>query len=624
MRKIVFKFYGSGLGDHIQYSTLPELFYQKNAEFYLSNEVEYRNEEVLDLVWRKNPYFCGFTDDYPTIDFNQSDEYVYKYNIQSIEKQNNLIVSTGYPKIYYEPLIKDDFFGKTIIDLNTITCQYEVKNLIKKVKEIIVLNKIEKKDIIFMEFEYENWEILGKQEVKNYVDEIEEFQNMQRYRVKSIYEYCDIIFSCENVISVYSGGASLACAVKNAGTSPNIHVIANEKYEQTSNHKYMNANYYYIYNFNEKKEVDIKEKLKEKSKLMSLPSSFRKELYKQVVILNLEHEDYNFCLPDEIVKKTKLEKIRLGVLKEIVPERIYKEKREEVSIEKKINRLKLRIKKMEPSNFGKTVFFGPWVGEFGIELFGWQGYMRKKSKGYDKVIVCSRSGHEELYKDFCNEFIPHYYQEQESMLGIGENQLKIFDIDIDKNKFDIMKPFTIGYEEYIKEHGTIDEHNMFFDQEFVKYGKYDICNKYDLLIHPRLKKNLTIKNVLEKEWDKVVKHFKKKGLKIACIGSESATYFIKEVDDFRDVSLNKLSNIMASSTMLISVDSGPVHFAALCGCPRLTWAVNIKEQIETHWNPFNTPYKILGKIGEEGRKQKITSKEIISGIEDFMIELKGK
>ena len=51
---------------------------------------------------------------------------------------------------------------------------------------------------------------------------------------------------------------------------------------------------------------------------------------------------------------------------------------------------------------------GPWVGEFGWELFGWQGFLREhvQKNKYDEVIIASRPGHEVLYSDFCTKFLP--------------------------------------------------------------------------------------------------------------------------------------------------------------------------------------------------------------------------
>ena len=35
----------------------------------------------------------------------------------------------------------------------------------------------------------------------------------------------------------------------------------------------------------------------------------------------------------------------------------------------------------------KTLIAGPWVGEFGWELFAWHGYVRTLAKQYDRIII---------------------------------------------------------------------------------------------------------------------------------------------------------------------------------------------------------------------------------------------
>ena len=50
---------------------------------------------------------------------------------------------------------------------------------------------------------------------------------------------------------------------------------------------------------------------------------------------------------------------------------------------------------------------GPWVGEFGWELFAWHAYVRGLSLNYDRTIVISRPLTEDLYSDFADEFVPY-------------------------------------------------------------------------------------------------------------------------------------------------------------------------------------------------------------------------
>ena len=50
------------------------------------------------------------------------------------------------------------------------------------------------------------------------------------------------------------------------------------------------------------------------------------------------------------------------------------------------------------------LFVGPWVGEFGWELFNWQGRIRYLADFYDEVIIGCRKNSKYLYEDFATEF----------------------------------------------------------------------------------------------------------------------------------------------------------------------------------------------------------------------------
>ena len=49
------------------------------------------------------------------------------------------------------------------------------------------------------------------------------------------------------------------------------------------------------------------------------------------------------------------------------------------------------------------VIAGPWVGEFGWELFCWQAYLRAIKNQFDieDMVAVTRPGRELLYEDFC-------------------------------------------------------------------------------------------------------------------------------------------------------------------------------------------------------------------------------
>ena len=75
------------------------------------------------------------------------------------------------------------------------------------------------------------------------------------------------------------------------------------------------------------------------------------------------------------------------------------------------------------------LFAGPFVGEFGWELFCWQGILRKYTEvnNFEKVIISGRSSTKFLYEDFYDEYIvyePDVY-EPDSFFNRGKNRFQM-------------------------------------------------------------------------------------------------------------------------------------------------------------------------------------------------------
>ena len=90
-----------GLGDNLQFSTLPEEFCkQKKEKVYLSSTSKARNDEIVDLIWKRNPYISGITNNIPNAGhigkkFPKSN----KLNIiQNWEILHDLKIRNKYPK----------------------------------------------------------------------------------------------------------------------------------------------------------------------------------------------------------------------------------------------------------------------------------------------------------------------------------------------------------------------------------------------------------------------------------------------------------------------------------------------------------------------------------------------
>ncbi len=230
-----------GLGDNLQYTTLPELYSKNGDKFYISKENAYRNPEIYELVWGLNPYVDGVSDkpynigsckQYSRLNFEKS--IVYNQEIKhGFEPENET------PKIYYQPKNIKEFNDKIFIDISSISSQpimpdcdlrdllndtfsnfFEIEQKIKKSKIIIPLFKkhISKDHKI-------NSNIL-------YDDAIE---------VESLFHYCDMINSCEYFICSFSGQSVLASALNKEKT---LCLIPN--HHRNSDFCFPNIKYYHI------------------------------------------------------------------------------------------------------------------------------------------------------------------------------------------------------------------------------------------------------------------------------------------------------------------------------------------------------------------------------------------
>ena len=148
MSDVYLKAWHGGLGDALQFSTLPEEFEkQQGRKTYIVADAPFRNEGIYDLVWDKNPYVHGKkfgewnAGDLPSIPYREDgflEENGTGNMIPNWEKFHGLKPTNKYPKIYYEPEkdkgVKDlfivDFTSTTVSDNkeDVIKCLEQIKN----------------------------------------------------------------------------------------------------------------------------------------------------------------------------------------------------------------------------------------------------------------------------------------------------------------------------------------------------------------------------------------------------------------------------------------------------------------------------------------------------------------
>lgn len=283
--------------------------------------------------------------------------------------------------------------------------------------------------------------------------------------------------------------------------------------------------------------------------------------------------------------------------------------------------LKDNIKKVD------HVIYGPWVGEFGWELFGCQGYLRKLREDYTHIKsfhIISRTGGSFLYEDFCDSYIEfdcpgkdttgalcmdykydNFHIQIAKKLGISDNYLWI-----------PTQTFLVDY--HANGEGRLDRLSNFINlQKFIKYQNSNKKNKsYDVLIHARYSfhHNTGEKNWPKEKWDELSTYLVNKGYTIAAIGSKKGAYLPKNCFDIRGTDLKDLVSYLNYTKVLITSCSGPAHLASLCGTPLavLTNDSNIN-RYKTDWNPFNSKREI---IYEEGYNPKVET--VINRVEKIL------
>ena len=202
MEKIVLVENFGGLGDNLQYSTLPEEFkIQKNLDFYVhtSTYENIRNKEIFQLVWEMNPFFKGVSNDTPNA--GRVHRYPTKENmVCDIENIHGLECRNETFKLYYEP--KNIGNITNLFDLTSTSLYNDYLNSYENLKKEV--------DNITSNCDSEIYFVNFKNLKSEKYNQIYEIPNSKKIEVNSIFEYCDVISSCKNYIGLQSGGSHLA------------------------------------------------------------------------------------------------------------------------------------------------------------------------------------------------------------------------------------------------------------------------------------------------------------------------------------------------------------------------------------------------------------------------------
>ena len=205
MDDVILSAYHGGLGDNLQFSTLPEEFHkQQGRDTYIWSQASFRNSEIYDLVWGHNPYVKGIKDgtwtagDTPEIGHKT----IISDCIMNWEALHGLEPTNKYPKIYYEPKKIHGFDNILLVDLSSISITYDSKEILDLYDTIKKLHK----DMMFFGVEFTN-KIKDATIIEPDVD--------NTILIEDIFTYVDLMYSSFGFVSLHSGQNHLASTIKN-------------------------------------------------------------------------------------------------------------------------------------------------------------------------------------------------------------------------------------------------------------------------------------------------------------------------------------------------------------------------------------------------------------------------
>ena len=204
VQKLVLNYTFDGLGDLLAQSTLPEIYTRMGYEVYMSDKQQFKNEGAKSLIM-SNPYLKGFADEDSNLTYCHLFNRPYPYdecpNINYVARMEHMIFGqcfNNYPKLYYNPVYREEWKDITFVDLNHFSATHTnpFVHPVDLYKDHIFRNN-------------SNIVVQGKD-----------------YQTTSIWEYIDIIFSCKKFICTFSGSSVIASAIN----ARNTECIATKEY----------------------------------------------------------------------------------------------------------------------------------------------------------------------------------------------------------------------------------------------------------------------------------------------------------------------------------------------------------------------------------------------------------
>lgn len=232
-----------GLGDHMIYSTLPKRFKELGYKVYVDKDNCARNDDIMDMVWQRNPYIDGASDKKPNAGYVRQGlfyEIANRYPIGSIEAMER---AHGLPPPYsiapyinYQPkAFHHDVSRTVLVDFSAVSSRIEPQGIQEFIRAM--RGRFRNPQMI---------QIMPPKFASLHPPQLA----MDTVQIDGIEQYLDALHSCHAWVGSEAGGQALAAAARgehdvyDLTATPQIVVLSTPKTYNSKGYTFRGSNYH--------------------------------------------------------------------------------------------------------------------------------------------------------------------------------------------------------------------------------------------------------------------------------------------------------------------------------------------------------------------------------------------
>jgi hypothetical protein len=215
-----------GLGDNLQFSTLPRRFAEDNTKTFISRKNVYRNDEIKKIVWDPNPFItnsesneapnCGSsTTATPSRALTSARNIVEWQEIRHGLEPKSLL-----PEIHYTPSRISDLSDTMVVDLGAHSAflhnKYNLIMLVENINSILKENENYRTILVNSKYNKGPRKSLQGRRWRGPLDGL--YSHLEGLEIADIFHYADVVNSCKKFVCLYSGSTVLASCLRKKET----------------------------------------------------------------------------------------------------------------------------------------------------------------------------------------------------------------------------------------------------------------------------------------------------------------------------------------------------------------------------------------------------------------------